>query len=1053
MAAISRRPSPDDARRHLADIGEALTFAHDGQEPPGSCVALPPGLDRSLLRNLPFSVRTSNCLTFSVRTSNCLTAADLFSGTDPVSVKDLLTLRHFGQTSLRNLLLVVEDYLKECIENQDNQDQSIETALPPSPDDARRQLADLSDALSVVHDYQEPPGSCVALPSGFDRSLLKDLPLSVRTSNCLAAAELFDGNDQLSVKNLLDLPGFGHTSLRNLLFVIEKYLQKCIDNKDHIDPWKYAKAALNQLLVAASDLHGADSVADLLAPDVVKLASMLGVQDNLRALDVDSVSTTQTMPSAVVLAEAERLYDSLPSTYRTVLDRRVLASPPDTLAKVGDRLGVSRERVRQMHAKLTKKIEILFGAKVRMIASVFRTQLGDVARERDVDSRINGLVADDGTPTAALARHVLKSSLGYSRTMNGVCLDESACLIVEQLQRAAPSFAEDGIIDQTALKSVLPDMEWEQHWELLLKCCAFHDIFGFAALRYSEKARTKAALLAIGTPATREEIAELCGLDPAKIGSYLSSFPNVVRADKSRWGLSEWIDDEYEGIEAEIIQRIEEGGGITTTNRLVKELPAKFGVSASSVNAYLQSPKFVLDDNGHVTLAGMSPVRPTAGNIRIPHLPNEWKVQTKLRCGAICGFNLMPRIASGLLRVRGVSLLELYFYLEHEIEDDRLSVIIKTNHDRQVIRTAYAQFYDALLRSRRDGRLSSDSIEWIVPRDYTCNRSQIDRIDATEIACVLERSFDNGSIAEDANEWLLWMPLAVLTHLRAWRAPRINSLHRALLKLARDTDWSTNAYYPWEPAFNPETRFIPIQALYQYEPNDLTLSSIEALRHCGLMSINDLRCLHPNAVAAAKHTDQPLLRLYRTLQPASGKAILTSDNQDENAATRAIPARKRLVQPAELRLLRPADAKKVSVLRALMTCLDSTPCPIWELQQDLEPLLGEKNIPNAGKITALCGDSAGWRMVFVPNASLIIRTDVEEKTRKRRIVKTAHFHVQPLTSEEREAACTQAEEYAAAEEKEAAAQADADKRAAAEKRAAAVRAAAAAWTQDDTQDT
>ena len=1051
MAAISRRPSPDDARRYLADIGEALTFAHDGREPPGSCVALPPGLDRSLLRNLPFSVRTSNCLTFSVRTSNCLTAADLFSGTDPVSVKDLLTLRHFGQTSLRNLLFVIEDYLKKCI---DNEDQPVGYALPPSSDAARRHLADIGEALTFAHAGQEPPGSCVALPRGLDRSLLRNQPFSVRTLDCMTAADLFNGNDQLSVEDLLDLPNFGQISLRNLLLVIERYLIDCIDNKDQIDPWVYATATMTQLLLAASEFQGATSVTDLLTPDVARLASILGVRDNLSALDVGSITTTNTRLSAVVLTEAERLYDSLPSTYRTVLDRRVLASPPDTLAKVGDRLSVSRERVRQIHAKLTKKIEINFGTELSMISSVLRTQLDAIVRERDVDSRINGLVADDGTPTAALARHVLKSSLGYSRTMNGVCLDESACRVVERLQRAAPSFAEDGIIDQAALKSVLPDMEWEQHWELLLKCCAFHDIFGFAALRYSEKARTKAALLAIGTPATREEIAELCGLDPAKIGSYLSSFPNVVRADKSRWSLSEWIDDEYEGIEAEIIQRIEEGGGVTTTNRLVKELPAKFGVSASSVNAYLQSPKFVLDDNGHVTLAGMSPVRPTAGNIRIPHLPNEWKVQTKLRCGAICGFNLMPRIASGLLRVRGVSLLELYFYLEHEIEDDRLSVIIKTNHDRQVIRTAYAQFYDALLRSRRDGRLSSDSIEWIVPRDYTCNRSQIDRIDATEIACVLERSFfDNGSIAEDANEWLLWMPLAVLTHLRAWRAPRINSLHRALLKLARDTDWSTNAYYPWEPAFNPETRFIPIQALYQYEPNDLTLSSIEALRHCGLMSINDLRCLHPNAVAAAKHTDQPLLRLYRTLQPASGKAILTSDNQDENAATRAIPARKRLVQPAELRLLRPADAKKVSVLRALMTCLDSTPCPIWELQQDLEPLLGEKNIPNAGKITALCGDSAGWRMVFVPNASLIIRTDVEEKTRKRRIVKTAHFHVQPLTSEEREAACTQAEEYAAAEEKEAAAQADADKRAAAEKRAAAVRAAAAAWTQDDTQDT
>ena len=593
MAAISRRPSPDDARRHLADIGEALTFAHDGQEPPGSCVALPPGLDRSLLRNQPFRVRTSNCLT----------AADLFSGTDPVSVKDLLTLRHFGQTSLRNLLLVIEDYLKKCI---DNEDQPVGSALPPSPDDARRHLADMGEALTFVHDGQEPPGSCVALPRGLDRSLLRNLPFSVRTLNCMTAAELFNGNDQLSVEDLLDLPNFGQTSLRNLLLVIEQYLTDCIDNKDQIDPWVYVTATMTQLLLAASEFQGATSVADLLTPDVARLASILGVQDNLSALDVGSITTANTRLSEVVLTEAERLYDSLPSTYRTVLDRRVLASPPDTLAKVGDRLSVTRERVRQIHAKLTKKIQINFGTELSMISSVLRTQLGAIVRERDVDSRISRLIADDGTPSAALARHVLKSSLGYSRTMNGVCLDESACLIVERLQRAAPSFAEDGIIDEAGLKTLLPDQEWERHWALLLECCSFCDFSGFLALRDSERARTKAALLSIGTPATREEIAEASGVNPANVGSYLSSFPNVVRADKSRWGLAEWIEEEYEGIEAEIIQRIEEGGGVTTINRLIKELPAQFGVSASSVNAYLQRSKFVLHGNGHVTLAGMS---------------------------------------------------------------------------------------------------------------------------------------------------------------------------------------------------------------------------------------------------------------------------------------------------------------------------------------------------------------------------------------------------------------------------------------------------------------
>ena len=46
-----------------------------------------------------------------------------------------------------------------------------------------------------------------------------------------------------------------------------------------------------------------------------------------------------------------------------------------------------------------------------------------------------------------------------------------------------------------------------------------------------------------------------------------------MRADKNRWGLAEWIDDEYEGIAAEIVQRIEEDGGATRLERLIDELP------------------------------------------------------------------------------------------------------------------------------------------------------------------------------------------------------------------------------------------------------------------------------------------------------------------------------------------------------------------------------------------------------------------------------------------------------------------------------------------------
>lgn len=867
------RPSSDDARRHLADIRPALEAIHTGEPPPLSCVALPDGLDRRLLKTQPFSVRTWNCLA----------NAGLFDGSNHILVEHLLSIRNFGATSLHDLLLVVENYLKECARNNvpslsvatEHQHVTPDSSVRPSSSDARRHLAEMDAALASVREGNPPPLSCVCLPNGLDRSLLKTQPFRSRTYHCLNARGLFTGDNQILVGDLLKTRNFGRTSLHDLLVVVENYLKKCVR-----EPGVTQNASedtfrepLGKLLAAAFEFHDATSIADLLAPEVAQIASAIGVYNDLKAVDVDTISADHASISATVLTEAQQLYENAPRTHQIVLDRRIIASPPDSLADVGHTLGVSRERVRQIHTKLKKKCQVLFGRELRMISFILKLRFGAIVVETDVDSRIDRLISDDGTPGAALARQAIKRSLGYTRTMNGVCLDTSACAVVDHLRRAAPNFVEDGIIDQSALmKAVLPGQEWEQHWQLLLKCCEFYNFFGFLAMRDSDRARTKAALLSIGTPATREEISVLCGINEARVGTYLSGFPNVVRADMSRWGLSEWIDDEYEGIEAEIIQRIEEGGGVTTTTHLFNELPEKFGVSAVSVSAYLQRPIFAVHDNGHVTLAGAPSDRSPVGGIRIPHLPNEWKVQTRLRCGAVCGFGLSPRITQDLLNIRGVSLLELYFYLEHAIKDDQLSKIFKTTNDRQVVKTAYTRFLDAIVSSRRDGRVSSEKMEWIIPYDYATTSRPTDGSVATLIADIFESTYGSNeyleNVAGDVNEWLPWMPLAAVKHLRNWNSSKISALHRALFKLARDVDKLANAYYPWEPAFSLEARLIPIQALYQYEASSGTLDGIGALHGCGLTSVNDLRCLHPNAVVAAKHEDEPLLRIYRALNVA-----------------------------------------------------------------------------------------------------------------------------------------------------------------------------------------
>ena len=162
-----------------------------------------------------------------------------------------------------------------------------------------------------------------------------------------------------------------------------------------------------------------------------------------------------------------------------------------------------------------------------------------------------------------------------------------------------------GLIDEAALHSELPNESWLPHWETLIGRCGFHRLIGSLALRDTQKATVKAALLSVGEPATRDRIASIAGLTPERVGSQLSTIPSVVRADMRHWALDEWVDDTYDGIAAEIIQRIEAGGGATPLKGLIAELPRKYGVAEASVRAYADAPQFVVE-GGMVRLADES---------------------------------------------------------------------------------------------------------------------------------------------------------------------------------------------------------------------------------------------------------------------------------------------------------------------------------------------------------------------------------------------------------------------------------------------------------------
>ena len=530
----------------------------------------------------------------------------------------------------------------------------------PSPAEARAHLAGIECALQAVRKGSLPPEDAVVWPAGLDRSLLYELPLSTRIKNCLKGAIPTRNYFPLRTLTLLRNPNFRRTLFADLLFTVEKYLVDCTlapDVPRHDSPrpaipdhtsnivdarhdsdevlsegsnpaaeslrsllvtidglrspsrrWGLATEGLRSLLATSADVLGTPTLADALRPELLRLASRMGLDNTLRSVSLhEAMLGTPSLPALVVRRLRETL-NGFNARQLAVIEARVLQAPPATLEEVGRKFGVTRERVRQIQMRLEQRIKAALGEELHVIGSTLQERLEPVIAVDELERRIDLLTPDASATVTALFRNALIGAMGF--TLNGgLYTNDSAEQAIGDIRLYARELADDvGLVQERDLVTSLPDEKWQRFWPWLRRRSGLHSFYGSLALRDSAKARAKAALLALGRPATRDEIGAVCGQDPNRVGAYLSNIPSVVKADRDRWGLRDWIDDEYDGIVGEIVQRIEEDGGVTTTERLLREIPTKFNVSPQSVRAYMYTPRFEIRD-GSISLGNPASIR------------------------------------------------------------------------------------------------------------------------------------------------------------------------------------------------------------------------------------------------------------------------------------------------------------------------------------------------------------------------------------------------------------------------------------------------------------
>lgn len=480
----------------------------------------------------------------------------------------------------------------------------------------------VSSLASLVSGYRPPPDH-VVIPAGIDHREIAGYPLRRRTRNVLQDLHrkgLLRGEQAITVGLLMSKWSFGITSLLDLMCVAEVALalrerESGVQESDKraeapgypTTRWTEVVHQLDVLLAAANEFYGAHTVGEALELDLHDLATMMGIVPKLNSYAIGDLTKRRSIGHTTIARLAD-LRRSIQPRELLILEQRLCSNSPARLDDLGKSIGVSRERVRQIEQGLQARIEERVGAQIDILASFVGKQMQPVMDVRDFDNLIAGLFAEsDEELSTTLAIRMVREQLDYT-CENGVCLSEAGTRIVSAIEEMAYMNGDEvGLVTEEALKDHLPDEDWCSHFAQIIQACGFFQFGKWVAPKATVAARVKAALLSLGQPATVEEIAEASGLEVSKVGGKLRKMVSVSRADKARWGLSAWIEDEYEGIASEIVQRIHEDGGATTLERLLEELPRLFKVSKSSVRTIVGAPQFALSD-GYVSLADPSSI-------------------------------------------------------------------------------------------------------------------------------------------------------------------------------------------------------------------------------------------------------------------------------------------------------------------------------------------------------------------------------------------------------------------------------------------------------------
>lgn len=326
--------------------------------------------------------------------------------------------------------------------------------------------------------------------------------------------------------------------------------------------------------------------------------------DVREAMEVLRAARVPPTPPPAIGELIDALLGQLPENRRRVFEARVLQPQEGTLESLGERLGVTRERVRQIEGAATRTVRAMMhvasSRALRWRAHTVRRRLGRLAPQKH-----------------PFTREVFAEALGLGAPPRQVAF---------LMWVAGPYELRDGMwiadgrrgthIEADLAAGIPPGGVSEEEFHALLERCGVPPVFADAVGTWYSRVHRVAdrwylgkpkiadvsvqALSTLGRPATVVEIIEAAGLerDVRSFTHHIQISDRIVRVTKDSYALREWGLEEYAGIADAIGRGIDDRGGFASIAELMHEISNAYDVSPTSVRAYADAPMFVLE--GHV---------------------------------------------------------------------------------------------------------------------------------------------------------------------------------------------------------------------------------------------------------------------------------------------------------------------------------------------------------------------------------------------------------------------------------------------------------------------